>query len=85
MTEKKTCHRLTGDMLKELREMAGWSQAEMGRALGFRQSQICMMEAGQREIPTELFLSIKSRMLRHNEKELQRQEAVRARIKDYPF
>lgn len=42
-----------GEKLKSLRKIAGWSQARMGKVLGYSQSHIDGLESGRRILTVE--------------------------------
>jgi transcriptional regulator with XRE-family HTH domain len=52
---------MIGDVVKQLREARGWTQAELARRLGLDQSQVNRLESGKSRNPTQKTLEALAR------------------------
>lgn len=63
MTPTDETDMLSGEQLREIRTLAGMSEAEMGRKIGYDQSAVSRLEKGQMKMNPELQAHILGQML----------------------
>jgi transcriptional regulator with XRE-family HTH domain len=48
----------TAEIVKQIRQQQGWTQAELGDRLGVGRSQICNIETGVSDLPASKLLQL---------------------------